>query len=116
MIVLMGLWCVTRGTDCLAGRIGAGTMEMLLAQPIRRMTLVTSHTSVTLLGVLVISAASLAGRGVGLAMSRVRRPAAWWTAVAPAVANYVGLGVFIVGARDARLGAGPHPRHRPSEW
>jgi ABC-2 type transport system permease protein len=96
LILLMGLWCVTRGTDCIAGRLGAGTMEMLLAQPIRRMTLITSHTWVTLLGVLVITAASWLGVGVGLAMSKFDDPPQW-TAVAPAVANFVALGVFIVG-------------------
>jgi hypothetical protein len=96
LILMMGLWCVTRGTDCLAGRLGAGTMEMLLAQPIRRLTLITSHTWVTLLGVVLITAASWLGVGVGLAMSKFDDPPQW-TAVAPAVANFVCLGVFITG-------------------
>jgi ABC-2 type transport system permease protein len=96
LILLMGLWCVTRGTDCIVGRLGAGTMEMLLAQPIRRLTLITSHTWVTLLGVLVITAASWLGVGVGLAMSKFDDPPQW-TDVAPAVANFVCLGVFITG-------------------
>ncbi len=97
LILLMGLWCITRGTDCIAGRLAAGTMEMLLAQPIRRFTLVWSHTLVTLLGVLAVAAASWLGVGMGLMVSKFDDPPQW-TALAPAVANFVGLGVFIVGA------------------
>ena len=53
--LLMALWTVTRGSECLAGRLGDGTMEMLLSQPLRRLTLVTSHTAVTAIGVVLIS-------------------------------------------------------------
>jgi ABC-2 type transport system permease protein len=97
LVLLMGLWGITRGSDCIAGRLGAGTMEMLLAQPIRRVTLVTSHTLVSLVGVVVITAASWLGVRLGLAVSKFEEPP-HWTEVAPAVVNFVGLGVFIVGA------------------
>src|SRR4051812_17091871 len=30
------VWAITRGSDCVSGEIGRGTMEMLLAQPVRR--------------------------------------------------------------------------------
>src|SRR5947209_5269898 len=29
-------WAIARGSDCVSGEIGRGTMEMLLAQPVRR--------------------------------------------------------------------------------
>lgn len=97
LLLLAGLWCITRATDCIAGRVGAGTMEMLLAQPVRRVTIVASHTLVTLAGLVAIAAASWVGIRIGLAFSKFNEPPPW-TAVAPAVANFVGLGVFITGA------------------
>lgn len=96
LLLLLGLWTVTRGTECLAGRIGAGTMEMLLAQPIRRITLVTTHTAITLLGVVAMGAASWLGVRIGLEYSKFPG-APDWTKLAPAVANFVCLGVFITG-------------------
>ena len=97
LLMLLGLWTVTRATDCLAGRIGAGTMEMLLAQPVRRLTLVTTHTAVTLGGVLAIGVASWLGVKFGLQFSKFDDAPAW-TKLAPAAANFVCLGVFITGA------------------
>jgi ABC-2 type transport system permease protein len=96
VILLLGLWTVARGSECLAGRIGAGTMEMLLAQPVRRITLVASHTAVTVAGVAVLGLASWLGLGAGLATSHFDPPPAW-TALLPAAFNYAGLGVFLVG-------------------
>jgi ABC-type transport system involved in multi-copper enzyme maturation permease subunit len=96
LVLLLGLWCVTRSSDCIAGRVGAGTMEMLLAQPVRRLTAVNSHTIVTLVGVLLIGAASWLGIGLGLAFSNFEDPPIW-TDVAPAVLNFIALGVFVVG-------------------
>lgn len=97
LLMLLGLWTVTRSTDCLAGRIGAGTMEMLLAQPIRRLTLISTHTTITLLGVLAMGAASWLGVKFGLQFSKYEDAPAW-TKLAPAAVNFVCLGVFITGA------------------
>jgi ABC-2 type transport system permease protein len=97
LVLLLGLWSVTRGTECIAGRLSAGTMEMLLAQPIRRVTVVSSHTLVTLGGVLVIAATSWLGIGLGLMVSEFDDPPTW-PQLAPAVLNFVCLGIFIIGA------------------
>jgi ABC-2 type transport system permease protein len=96
VILLMGLWTVTRGSDCLAGRLGSGTMEMLLAQPLRRITLVTSHSLVTLIGVLLLGIACWAGLGAGLATSEFDPPPAL-RLLFPAAINYLALGVFLAG-------------------
>jgi ABC-2 type transport system permease protein len=96
LVLLLGLWAITRGTDCIAGRLGAGTMEMLLAQPVRRLTVVASHTLVTLVGVVVIAAASWFGVRMGLAVSDFEE-APTWLDIAPGPANFVGLGVFFTG-------------------
>jgi ABC-2 type transport system permease protein len=97
LLMLLGLWTVTRATDCLAGRIAAGTMEMLLAQPVRRLTLVSTHTAVTLLGVAAIGLASWLGVRFGLQFSKFDDPPAI-AKILPAVTNFLSLGVFITGA------------------
>ena len=97
LLMLLGLWAVTRATDCLAGRLSAGTMEMLLAQPIRRLTLVTTHTAVTLLGVVAIGLASWLGIRLGLHFSKFDDPPQAMQLL-PAAVNFVCLGVFITGA------------------
>ena len=43
-------WSIARGSDCVSGEIGRGTMEMLLAQPVRRISVYTSHALVTIGG------------------------------------------------------------------
>jgi ABC-2 type transport system permease protein len=43
-------WCIARGTDVVSGELNRGTMEMLLAQPIHRWKILTSHAIVTTVG------------------------------------------------------------------
>jgi ABC-2 type transport system permease protein len=100
VILLLGLWTVTRGSDCIAGRVGAGTMEMMLAQPLRRSTLVTSHTVVTLAGVVAIAAATWTGLAAGLSTSHFTPPPAL-RSLLPALANFFAFGVFLVGLATA---------------
>lgn len=97
VILLLGLWTVTRGSDCLVGRVSAGTMEMLLAQPLRRITLVTSHSLVTLAGVAALGAASWLGLVLGLDIAEFESPPAL-RSLAPAAVNYLAFGLFITGA------------------
>jgi ABC-2 type transport system permease protein len=97
LIMVLGLWTVTRASDCVAGRLGAGTMEMLLAQPLRRVSLVTTHTLVTLVGVVAVAAAATIGLGLGLAFGKFEEPPAL-SQLTPAALNFLGLGLFITGA------------------
>lgn len=96
VILLLGLWTVARGSDCLAGRLGSGTMEMLLAQPIRRVSLVSSHSAVSLAGVAMLGVASFSGLIAGLSISHYDpRPAL--VKLLPAAVNYLSLGLFFLG-------------------
>jgi ABC-2 type transport system permease protein len=48
LILLCALgWSIARGSDCVSGEIGRGTMEMLLAQPVRRLSVYSTHALVT---------------------------------------------------------------------
>lgn len=94
--LLLALWTVTRGTDCLAGRLGDGTMEMLLAQPIRRRTLVTSHSGITFLGVGLLALCSLLGTATGIATLEFDQPTVASTYL-PATANLFSIGILMMG-------------------
>lgn len=60
-------WAVARGSDAVSGEIGRGSMEMLLAQPVRRFAVIATQASVTILGALILSLALLLGLSAALA-------------------------------------------------
>jgi len=108
--LLMALWTVTRGSECLAGRLGDGTMEMLLAQPVRRRTMVTSHVAVTVLGVAMIALAAWLGTVVGIATIDFDEPSAARVYL-PAAANLFSIGVFMAGAATLASALGGSRAH-----
>lgn len=96
VLLLMALWAVTRGSECLAGRLGDGTMELLLSQPVKRLTLVTSHVAVTLVGVGLIALVGWLGTAVGIATVDFDEPTSAHTYL-PAAANLLSVGCFMTG-------------------
>src|SRR5690242_13021996 len=66
VLVLAAIWGVGRGSDAVSGELGRGTMEMLLAQPVRRLHILTSQGVATILGAVLIASASWLGTAVGL--------------------------------------------------
>lgn len=60
------IWAIARGSDCVSGEIGRGTMEMLLAQPVRRTSLYTAQAVVTILGSAMLAFAVWCGTTIGL--------------------------------------------------
>jgi ABC-2 type transport system permease protein len=60
------VWAITRGSDCVSGEIGRGTMEMLLAQPVRRLALYGTQALTTILGSALLAFAVWCGTTVGL--------------------------------------------------
>lgn len=81
VILSMSLWAIARGSDCVSGEIGRGTMEMLLAQPVSRFQILWSHSAVTLAGIGLLAAASWLGVYVGIQTTILEEPApaARWT-------------------------------------
>lgn len=59
-------WSIARGSDCISGEIGRGSMEMLLAQPVRRWAVVVTHAVVTNVGGLLLALASWLGTWLGI--------------------------------------------------
>lgn len=96
VIVLAGLWTFARGTECLAGRLENGTMEMLLSQPVGRLTILGTHTAVTLAGCVALGLAGWLGTVLGIVVSSFQQVPEW-RRFAPASFNLIGLSVFCVG-------------------
>ena len=94
--LLTALWAVTRGSECMAGRLGDGTMEMLLSQPVRRLTLVTSHVAGTLVGAVLISLSAWLATYVGIEtikFDEATSASTYW----PAALNLLSVSVFVSG-------------------
>jgi ABC-2 type transport system permease protein len=60
------IWTVARGSDCVSGEIGRGTMEMLLAQPVRRTTVYATQALVTTASSALLAIAVWCGTSLGL--------------------------------------------------
>ena len=60
-------WGVSRGSDAVSGEIGRGTMELVLAQPVRRIAVLGAQMTVMTLGAAVIALAAWLGTAIGLA-------------------------------------------------
>jgi ABC-2 type transport system permease protein len=76
VILCTVIWCIARGSDVVSGELGRGTMEMLLAQPIRRTTLVLSHAAVSVSGLALLCLLVWAGIGVGVYATTVNESVA----------------------------------------
>lgn len=73
-IVVFGvcIWAIARGSDCISGELGRGTMEMLLAQPVSRLKVMFTQAGVTLTGVALLALTSWLGIYFGLHTNRVK--------------------------------------------
>jgi ABC-2 type transport system permease protein len=80
VLVCMAVWAIARGSDCVSGEVGRGTMEMLLAQPVSRRQLLWSQAAVTIGGVALVAVAVWLGIYVGIRTTSVPElvPAAGW--------------------------------------
>jgi hypothetical protein len=66
-ILLLSLWTVRVTCSGLAGEIGEGTMDLLAARPVGRMTQVLAVAAMTALGIVLAVTAAWSGTAVGLA-------------------------------------------------
>jgi len=72
VVLCISLWAIARGSDVVSGELGRGTMEMLLAQPLSRMQVLTTQSLVTLTGVVVLAFASWLGVYCGIQTNTVK--------------------------------------------
>ncbi|MFO0897702.1 MAG: ABC transporter permease subunit [Pirellulales bacterium] len=90
------IWAISRGSDVVSGELGRGSLELLLAQPIRRSSLVSIQAAVCTLGAALLALAGWLGNWVGIrTVSSVAEvdPRLF----APAAINLFGYIVFLSG-------------------
>jgi ABC-2 type transport system permease protein len=66
VVVCVAGWAIARGSDCVSGELGRGTMEMVLAQPVSRGRLVLTSCLVTTVGSALLALAVWAGIWIGI--------------------------------------------------
>ena len=96
VVLVMTVWGIARGSDAIAGEIGRGTMEMLLAQPVRRITVLTVQAAVTLVGAALLAFAAWMGTLAGVATVSLEDPIST-PDLLPAVLNLFSLAAFLAG-------------------
>jgi ABC-2 type transport system permease protein len=95
-IALVSFWAISRGSDVVAGELGRGSLEMILAQPVRRTEWLLSHAFVTLLGTAAIAAAAWLGTWIGIQTIELEEPVSA-RVFAVAAFNLFSLGIFLAG-------------------
>ena len=96
IVVIVSCWAIARGSDSVSGEIGRGTMEVLLAQPVRRIEVMLSSALMNILGAATLAILAWLGTYVGLLMFDLDEPVSA-VILLPAAVNLFGLGVFLGG-------------------
>jgi ABC-2 type transport system permease protein len=95
-VVLVTIWAVARGSDVVAGELNRGTMEMLLGQPVRRVSVLISHSVVTVAGLVLLCLCSWLGTWAGTSWIKLEVPVDA-RIMLPAAVNLFALGFFLAG-------------------
>lgn len=66
ILVTCAMWAVARGSDAVSGEISRGTMEVLLAQPVRRFDVLFTQAVVTTVGAAILALSVLVGTWAGI--------------------------------------------------
>jgi ABC-2 type transport system permease protein len=96
VLLTTGVWAIARGSDVVSGEINRGTMEMLLAQPVRRLAVLWTQSATTIMGAAMIAGAAWMGTCAGIATVSLERPVSPLVFV-PAALNVFSLTFFLSG-------------------
>ncbi|MEZ6112657.1 MAG: ABC transporter permease subunit [Pirellulaceae bacterium] len=80
VVLCIAVWAIARGSDCVSGELGRGTMEMLLAQPFRRSQIIGSQAAVTVVGAALLMLVTWLSIYIGVQLTTVKEeppPATW---------------------------------------
>lgn len=96
VLLASAVWGIARGSDAISGEINRGTMEMLLAQPVRRIEVLGTQVAVTVGGAVLLALSAFLGTTVGLATVTLEEQVAPRLFV-PAAINLFALTFFLAG-------------------
>lgn len=99
VILCTVIWCISRGSDCVSGELGRGTLEMLLAQPITRRQLLLSHATVSVAGLALLCLLVWAGVYVGVQTTSIEESLPAPTVTIP----YFNIDVPLLGGEQTKL-------------
>jgi ABC-2 type transport system permease protein len=93
VVLCLAVWAISRGSATVAGHLGQGVMEMLLAQPIRRWEIVLSQSLINVLGIALLCLSVWTGVFLGIHTTTVKEersarltvPLLGWQVVNPLV-------------------------------
>ena len=74
VVMCVAIWAIARGSDCVSGELGRGTLEMVLAQPVSRKRILLTQALVTTVGVALLTLVSWGGLFVGIHTTDVEEP------------------------------------------
>lgn len=95
-VMILIAWGIGRGSDAVSGELGRGTLELVLAQPVRRMTVIGSQAAVTVIGAALICYAAWLGTYMGVHTITLEEPVSAKLFV-PAAFNAFSMTVFLAG-------------------
>ena len=55
VVFAVAFFAIARGSDCVSGELGRGTLEMLLAQPLSRLQVIFAQSSITIYGIALLA-------------------------------------------------------------
>jgi ABC-2 type transport system permease protein len=96
IFLLISIWAIGRGSAAVAAEVERGTMDLLLSRPIPRWVYLTSGIIVSLIGLVVLAGALMAGASTAVHYHVLRERPAPWAMLRPAV-NLAALGLPIYG-------------------
>ncbi len=110
VLLLMTVWAISRGSDAVSGELNRGTMEMVLAQPVTRTSVLTIQGIVAVIGAALLACAAWCGTWTGLNTVTLEAPIEARVFVPPAL-NLFALGAFLAGL-TTMVSAGTNYRAR----
>lgn len=96
VVLMVTVWGIARGSDAVSGELGRGTMELLLAQPVRRISVLATQAGVTLAGAALLALAAWLGMLTGVKTVALEEAVAV-KSLLPGVINLFALCAFLAG-------------------
>lgn len=100
VLVTSAVWAIARGSDVVSGEINRGSMELLVSQPVRRVSIFLTQSLVTTIGAALMALIALSGTFCGLSLVTLEEPVASMPFV-PAALNLFAMTFFLGGVAAA---------------
>lgn len=96
ILLLVGLWAISRGSAAVAGEIEKGSMDLVMSRPVRRSSFLIAQVVVAAVGLSLIGGAMVAGNLVGAHYNSLRSPPSAFTLSKPTL-NLAAFGWAVYG-------------------